>query len=286
MEKIDIGIQYLYDKGQGDYTLYNWFFGCDNYLGMHYGFWEKDTRNLFDALQNENEYVKSKLDLRPNEKILDAGCGIGGVMLFLANRYGIPVTGITISSEQVKRGTKISEKRSLQNLLKFIKQDYHKTDFPNESFDKIYAVESADAANPVSGFLEEMHRILKTGGKILVIDAFLQKPKDQFKDEDLKNLKKICNAWCLPDPNTIDYWTDEMKKVGFADIKIEELTSKVLKTSKKIYFVARLLAPISKVLYRLRFINVARYANSVGAVSQYHLFKGGCLTYGTIIASK
>lgn len=285
MEKLDIDIKYLYDKGQSDYTLYNWLLRGD-YLGMHYGFWENDTRNLFDAQQNENEYVRLKLDLGPNEKILDAGCGVGGVMLFLAKRHGISVTGITISSEQVKEGKKMSEKSSLQNLLKFAKQDYHKTDFPNESFDKIYAVESADAANPVPSFLKEMYRILKTGGKILIVDAFLQKPKDQFEGKDLKNLEKICNAWCLPDPNTIDYWAGEMKKVGFANIKIEELTSKVLKTSKKIYFVVRLVAPIWKVLYRLGFINVARYANLVGASSQYHLFKERCLMYGSIIASK
>lgn len=285
MEKIDIDIKYLYDKGQGDYTLYNRLLRGDN-LGMHYGLWENETKNLFDAQQNENEYVKIKLDLKPNEKILDAGCGVGGVMSFLANRYGISVTGITISSEQVKEGRKISEKSSLQNLLKFIEQDYHKTDFPNESFSKIYAVESADAANPVPSFLKEMYRILKTGGKLLIVDAFLQKPKDQFGGRELKNLEKICNAWCLPDPNTIGYWADEMKKIGFVNIEIEELTPKVLKTSKKIYFVVRLLVPIWKVLYRLGLINKARYANLIGASSQYHLFKEGCLMYGSIIVSK
>ncbi len=286
MQKIKIDIEYLYDKGQGDYTLLNWLFGCNNHLGMHYGLWEDDTRNLSEALQNENDYVKLKLDLKPDEKILDVGCGVGGIMEFLASRYDIPVMGITISSEQVKKGRKMSEKMSLQNLLKFMKRDYHKTDFPDESFDKIYAVESADASNPVSSFLKEMYRILKSGGKILIVDAFLQKPKDQFEGKDLENLEKICNAWCLPDPNTIDYWTSEMKKVGFVNIETEELTSKVLKTSKKVYFIARLLTPIWKVLYHLGFINTARYANSVGAVSQYHLFREGCLMYGSIVALK
>jgi cyclopropane fatty-acyl-phospholipid synthase-like methyltransferase len=285
MKKIDIDIESLYDKGQSDYTLYNWLLKGGN-LGMHYGFWEKDTRNLFEAQQNENEYVKLKLDLRQNEKILDAGCGVGGVMAFLANRYGISVTGITISLEQVKKGRKMSEEKSLQNLLKFIKQDYHKTDFSNDSFDKIYAVESADAANPVSEFLKEMYRVLKPGGKLLIVDAFLQKSKDQFKGKDIRNLEKICNAWCLPDPNTIDYWVDEMKKIGFVDIETEELTSKVLKTSKKIYSVARLLEPIWRILYRLGFINVAHYANLVGATSQYHLFEKECLMYGSVIGSK
>lgn len=282
----NIDAEYLYDNGQADWTFYNWFFGAKNFLGVHYGLWDNETSNLFEAQQNTNEYVKQKLELIQGDKILDAGCGVGGTMVFLAEKYGISVTGISISSGQIKRGQIFTKKHNLSHILNFQKDDYHNTSFPDNSFDKIYAIESADHANPARKFISEMQRILKPGGRLLIVDAFLSKPQDQFDVKGKKYLDNLCDAWGLPNPQTIEEWLLKMKTIGFQDIITDKLTHKVRKTSKAMYFLAILGAPFWTSLYFLGIFNKARYANLIACLSQYHLFKDNCLVYASIIATK
>ena len=282
-----INTEYLYDKGQADYTFFNWFFGCKNYLAMHYGFWEKDTRNLFAAQQNQNEYVNKKLNFQPGESILDAGCGVGGTMVYLASNYNLPIIGINISSEQIKKADKYSKKYNVDGLIKFSKQNFQDTNFPNDSFDKIYTIESGGCyANPVNSFVKEIFRILKPGGQILVVDGFMAKPRKDLDSKNLRRLKKLSDVWGLPETNTYKYWLSEIRTGGFENVIWEDLTSKIKKTSRIMFVLAVVAGPIWLLLYYLRFFNKARYSNLMACLRQYKLFKNGSLAYGSIIATK
>jgi cyclopropane-fatty-acyl-phospholipid synthase len=63
--------------------------------------WEHAT-NLEQAAESKLEFVCKRLNLQPGQRILDIGCGWGGFAKFAAQRYGVHVVGITVSSEQVK----------------------------------------------------------------------------------------------------------------------------------------------------------------------------------------
>jgi cyclopropane fatty-acyl-phospholipid synthase-like methyltransferase len=55
-------------------------------LAMHYGFWDEQTRNHADAQLNMNRVLAAQAELKPNDHVLDAGCGVGGQCYLVGTR--------------------------------------------------------------------------------------------------------------------------------------------------------------------------------------------------------
>lgn len=64
------------------------------------GYW-KDAETLDEAQRNKMDLICRKLDLKEGMSVLDIGCGWGGLSLYMAREYGVKVTGVTISTEQL-----------------------------------------------------------------------------------------------------------------------------------------------------------------------------------------
>jgi len=113
--------------------------GNDLYEGMldsrmvySCAYW-KDASNLEQAQEAKLDLICRKLGLRPGMRLLDIGCGWGGLAKFAAERYGASVVGITISEEQCRLATE-----RCQGLpVEFRLQDYREID---EKFDRIASV--------------------------------------------------------------------------------------------------------------------------------------------------
>jgi tocopherol O-methyltransferase len=93
-----------YDDAQ---ILYNLFWSDK---ALHYGFWDKKTRRLSDAIENTDRFVSKLLNLQQNDYVLDAGCGVGGSCFFMAENFDAKTVGITLSSKQIKQARKKREK--------------------------------------------------------------------------------------------------------------------------------------------------------------------------------
>ena len=65
------------------------------------GYWKKNTATLEDAQQNKIDHIIKKLDIKNEDKVLDVGCGWGGMALELAKQKGCEVTGISLSKNQI-----------------------------------------------------------------------------------------------------------------------------------------------------------------------------------------
>lgn len=72
-------------------------------LALHYGYWDQATPyNQHQALLNKNQILYEKAGIKATDKVLDAGCGIGGSTIWMAKNHGNTVTGITISAQQAQ----------------------------------------------------------------------------------------------------------------------------------------------------------------------------------------
>lgn len=122
-----------------DYTLpfYKIFWHKNNSNALHYGFWEKDTQNLQEALINTNHYLAEKAHITKDDKVLDAGCGIGGSSIWLAQNIECNVVGVTISDKQVTRAKQFAKKHAVDSKVKFFNENFTNTKFYNESFDVV-----------------------------------------------------------------------------------------------------------------------------------------------------
>ena len=60
---------------------------------VHYGFWDKETKTVEEALLNENNFLAKVADIKSSDKVLDAGCGVGGSSVWIAKNIGARVIG-------------------------------------------------------------------------------------------------------------------------------------------------------------------------------------------------
>jgi cyclopropane-fatty-acyl-phospholipid synthase len=93
--------------------------------------------SLEEAQEAKKRHIAAKLDIRPGHRVLDIGCGFGGMALFLARNYGVHVTGITLSTEQHRIGCERAAKLGLTRLVDFRLEDYRRT---HGVFDRIVSV--------------------------------------------------------------------------------------------------------------------------------------------------
>jgi len=110
----------------------------------HFGFYEKETKNSYEAKINMMDYVGRLLDLNNESSmnILDAGSGVGTTSLFLAKRFSNCIFhGITISSYESLIAGILQNKKQISNV-RFQQGSYMNTGYIKNTFDRIFALES------------------------------------------------------------------------------------------------------------------------------------------------
>jgi cyclopropane-fatty-acyl-phospholipid synthase len=141
--------------------------------------------SLEAAQAAKKSHLAAKLDLRPGLRVLDVGCGWGGLALTLANDYGVKVTGITLSEEQFALATQRARSVGVTDRANFELKDYRDVD---GTFDRIVSVgmfEHVGAPN-YAGFFEKIGRLLNDDGVAVIhsigrmeppgiTDAFIRK---------------------------------------------------------------------------------------------------------------
>jgi cyclopropane fatty-acyl-phospholipid synthase-like methyltransferase len=111
-------------------------------LAMHMGFWDEQTSDHAEALINMNRVLAARAGLRPGDHVLDAGCGVGGSAIWLARKLGVRVVGINLVPSQIDRGRRYARRHGVADRATFERQDIARTDFPDNSFDVVWALES------------------------------------------------------------------------------------------------------------------------------------------------
>jgi cyclopropane-fatty-acyl-phospholipid synthase len=123
-----------YEVGRRHYDIGNDLFQkmLDKRLTYSCGYWQ-NAKNLDEAQEAKLDLICRKLMLKPGMRVLDIGCGWGSFAKYAAEKYGVYVVGITISSEQLELGKELC--KGLPIELRF--QDYREI---NEKFDRIVSV--------------------------------------------------------------------------------------------------------------------------------------------------
>ena len=150
--------------GQKHYDLDNHLFECMLDKRMTYtGAYWKGATTLDEAQENKLDLTCRKLNLRKGMHILDIGCGWGSFAKFAAEKYGVSVTGITVSKEQVKFGKDMCEGLPVD----FILTDYRDM---KGKFDHIVSLgmfEHVGVKN-YRTYMKVAHRCLKDDGIFLL----------------------------------------------------------------------------------------------------------------------
>jgi cyclopropane-fatty-acyl-phospholipid synthase len=124
---------------QHHYDLSNDFYRLWLDTDMHYScaYFSSDDDTLEQAQQNKLRHIAAKLNLKPGQRVLDIGCGWGGMALYLAATANVTVVGITLSTEQLNLARQRAEQRGLSDRVRFELIDYRNV---GGSFDRIVSV--------------------------------------------------------------------------------------------------------------------------------------------------
>jgi cyclopropane-fatty-acyl-phospholipid synthase len=115
--------------------LYDLFLDADQQYSCAYFRDRSDTLELAQA--QKKDHIARKLMIEPGMRILDIGCGWGGMALTLARDHGAHVLGITLSKEQHARATARAAREGLSDLIEFRLCDYRDVE---GTFDRIVSV--------------------------------------------------------------------------------------------------------------------------------------------------
>ncbi len=160
-------VEYHYDIGgdKGE-KLYDIFLDRKHRL-YSCAYWKENTKTLEDAQQNKIDHIVKKLDIKQGQKILEVGCGWGGMALEIAKQKGCEVTGISLSKNQINYCKKKSKELGLDNQVNFELADYREI---KGEYDRIYSVGMFEHVGKkfYKVFFESMNRLLKNDGIFLL----------------------------------------------------------------------------------------------------------------------
>ncbi len=157
-----------------------------------------EARTLDEAQEAKLELICKKLDLQPGMQVLDIGCGWGGFALYAASKYGVHVTGVTVSEKQKAIGEEMCAVLPVEILYK----DYRDV---NGTFDRIVSVGMFEHIGNKNyrTFMKKTKQLLKKDGLFLLqtIGRNLSHPSNDpwmnryiFPNSKIPSLQEITKA--------------------------------------------------------------------------------------------
>jgi len=155
-------VEHHYDL---DGRLYELFLDGDRQYSCAY--FEREGMSLDEAQAAKKRHLAAKLNLRDGLKVLDIGCGWGGLALYLAQTAHVEVTGITLSDEQRKIAEDRARATGLSNAVTFKLCDYRALE---GQFDRIVSVGMFEhvGITHYRSFFARMHELLAKDGIALL----------------------------------------------------------------------------------------------------------------------
>jgi len=171
-----------YDRGN---DFYSWFLGPRMiYTG---GVVSDETKKetLEELQDNKLALVCHKLNLQPEDRLLDIGCGWGTLTTYAAKNFGCDVTGVTLAREQTKFGTeRIAQNGVSADKARILCMDAHDIpDSPAGRFTKIVSLEQAEhiGVRRYRSFMSKIYNLLDDDG-IFVLQVAGLRPSWQYED--------------------------------------------------------------------------------------------------------
>jgi tocopherol O-methyltransferase len=188
-------IQQFYDASSG---LWEQIWGEH----MHHGYYGVDGKQQKNRRQAQIDLIEEVLNwaqVQTAENILDVGCGIGGSSLYLAGKFNAQATGITLSPVQAARAKERAQDAGLSGRTQFQVADAQAMPFPDDSFDLVWSLESGEHMPDKTQFLQECYRVLKPGGKLILV-TWCHRPTQNapLTADEQKHLQDIYRVYCLP----------------------------------------------------------------------------------------
>jgi cyclopropane-fatty-acyl-phospholipid synthase len=192
-------ISYHYDVSNEFYQLW-----LDRRMIYSCAYFADAEDDIDRAQERKLDYICRKLRLLPGERLLDIGCGWGGLAMYAAQQYGVHVLGITLSRQQVQLAQERIRQAGLQDHCRVEYQDYREV---SGTFDKLVSVGMFEhvGGKMLPLYFRKASTLLRPGGVFLnhgiALSGWMRKPLGQafsqryvFPDGELKPIHVTLKA--------------------------------------------------------------------------------------------
>ncbi|GAY58977.1 phosphomethylethanolamine N-methyltransferase [Citrus sinensis] len=175
------------------------------------------------GIETTKEFV-AKLDLKPGQKVLDVGCGIGGGDFYMADKFDVHVVGIDLSINMISFA--LERAIGLKCSVEFEVADCTKKTYPENSFDVIYSRDTILHIQDKPALFKSFFKWLKPGGTVLISDycKSFGTPSVEFS-EYIKQ-----RGYDLHD---VKSYGQMLKDAGFVDIIAEDRTEQFVQVLQR-----------------------------------------------------
>ncbi|KAF7144284.1 hypothetical protein RHSIM_Rhsim05G0184300 [Rhododendron simsii] len=187
---------------------------------FHFAFRLKGE-SLKEGIKRHEHFIALQLCLKPGQKVLDVGCGIGGPLREIAQFSMTSITGLNNNEYQITRGKELNRKAGLDKTCDYVKADFMKMPFPDNSFDAAYAIEATCHAPDAVGCYKEIHRVLKPGQCFAAYEWCMTNSFDPNNKEHQSIKREIELGNGLPDIRTTTQCLEALKQAGFELMVLE-----------------------------------------------------------------
>lgn len=225
---------------------------------MHFGMWDRwlNPFNRERMLERMNEYLFELLQIDDLEdsRIGDFGCGLGAVSRFGAHKYPQHTwIGVTVSKEQANWCAKhfLDGQTDCQadqsppfcfqkNNFEIWCADYHRTPFEDESMERVFFLESICHSPDLESALNEAFRVLKPGGRLVIVDGLLKKSESRLSRHVRWLVQETCRNWAVPRFHSLEEILIHTADSGFKFIDSRDISlSIVLSVMHSPWLIAR-----------------------------------------------
>ncbi|CAM8914821.1 unnamed protein product [Rhodiola kirilowii] len=175
------------------------------------------------GIDTTKEFV-AKLELKPGQKVLDVGCGIGGGDFYMAENFDVEVVGIDLSVNMVSLA--LERAIGLKCSVEFEVADCTKKEYPDHTFVVIYSRDTILHIQDKPALFRSFFKWLKPGGKVLISDYCKRAgpPSDEFA-EYIKQ-----RGYDLHD---VEAYGQMLRDAGFIDVIAEDRTEQFMQVLQK-----------------------------------------------------
>lgn len=216
----------------------------------------------------------------PSPLILDFGCGVGGTLFHLAERFrGARLHGITVSRRQVEIAERLARKLGHADRCTFSLGDFQTAELDLRA-DVIVAVESFTHCDSADAFFASAASHLREGGRLILADDFLASPWDSLDARQRLRVQELRTGWRVPAICTRESLVEAAGARGLGVERTVDLTAHTRPGSR---VRDRLVAALSPLLARLGLGRFPFYGNTIGGNALQIGLREGFLRYELLV---
>nr|APF46946.1 (S)-adenosyl-L-methionine sterol-C24-methyltransferase 2 [Paris polyphylla] len=179
--------------------------------------------SLRESIKRHEHFLALQLGLKSGMKVLDVGCGIGGPLREIARFSSTSITGLNNHEYQISRGMELNNLAGLSGSCNFVKADFMKMPFSDNTFDAIYAIEATYHAPDLLSCYKEIFRVLKPGQCFAAYEWCMTEHYDPDNESHRQTKAVIELGNGLPDVRLTSQCLQALKLAGFEVIWEKDL---------------------------------------------------------------